>query len=150
MTLPLLCLNSSMLLCKSVTGRDEFTKNLLKDWKECLKFITVLDVDVSFQKYTKVWFSVTIEILLLPNSRNQNSISLINFRLCDEHFACYFENHLRGTWCHTGRKTESPISLETPSPLGFMMRQGLILSFGTSCKDGDQDSDLESVGFCLG
>ena len=31
------------------------------------------------------------------------------------HFARHFESHRRETWRHTGRRTEPPISLETPS-----------------------------------
>ena len=36
--------------------------------------------------------------------------------LFDEHFACHFASHWRETWRHIARRTEPPISLETPPP----------------------------------
>ena len=34
----------------------------------------------------------------------------------DEHFARHFESHWRETWSHIDKRTEPPISLETPPP----------------------------------
>ena len=82
MNLLLVCLNSSICCApalKSVTGRYECSGDLLDDRSGSLKFITPLDV--SFEKSTKYWFSMTTGILASPNLWNWNSICVrsLNF-----------------------------------------------------------------------
>ena len=82
MNLLLVCLNSSICCApalKSVTGRYECSEDLLDDRRGSLKFITPLDV--SFEKSTKYWFSMTTGILASPNLWNWNSICVrsLNF-----------------------------------------------------------------------
>ena len=52
--------------------RYDCSEDLLDDRKESLKFSTPLDV--SSEKRTKYWFSLTIGILTSPHLRNRNSI----------------------------------------------------------------------------
>ena len=126
MKLLLICLNSSICCApalKRVTGRYDCSEDLLDDRRGSLKFITPLDV--SFEKSTKYWFSMTIEILTSPNLRNWNSMSVRNPKFLSvsslNTFGRYFESHWRETWRHTGTRDASPISMETPSPPCFLL-----------------------------
>ena len=91
--------------------------DLLDDRRGSLKFITPLDV--SFEKRTKYWLSMTIGVLTSSNLRNWNSVCARNSKYLSlsstNTFARYFESHWRKTWRHTGRRAASPISMETPS-----------------------------------
>ena len=81
MNLLLVCLNSSICCApalKSVTGRYECSGDLLDDRSGSLKFITPLDV--SFEKSTKYWLSMTTGILTSSNLRNWNSICVRNLQ----------------------------------------------------------------------
>ena len=80
MNLLLLCLNSLILLC---TGPQKCDRSVLLPIKFARRYggtfkIHYMSQDVSFQKGTKVWFSMTTGILKSLNPRNRNSISVIS------------------------------------------------------------------------
>ena len=113
MNLLLLCQHSFILPCTGPQKCDWsvwLPVKIARRQKEILKIHYPLDV--SSQKCTKVCFSMTIGILKFPDPRNRDSISVINSM---DTFARHFESHRRETWRHTGRRTEPPIFLETPS-----------------------------------
>ena len=61
-----------------MTGQYQCSEDLLDDRRGSLKFITLLDV--SFEKSTKYWLSMTKEILASSNLRNWNNTCVRNLQ----------------------------------------------------------------------